>query len=205
MDIPIDIPGLNQSIPSVPSGSLILVRGGNDHAKTYFAQYLGEMGRRAGMRLVYFTSRGKEEVMNQYKMHFDDTLGSSIFEERSPTRWVAAMQKDVVMIIDSFSYMVLDKDLQSYRAAVEDLRSASRSTQALVVLTTDTGMVTPEREAILLHLVDGVVDFHVRESNEGLVRFIRIGHWYDGRIRDNNIFYRFEDMRISVDSRSRVV
>ncbi len=205
MDIPIEIPGLNQFIPSVPGGSVVLVRGGNDYAKTFFAEYLGEQGRRAGMRLVFVTSRGKEEVTAHYRRNFNDGVGIEFLEDRSPLWWSVLVREDVVMVIDSFSYFMLDKDSQSFRATLEEMRMASRKAKAIVVLTLDSGMLPPEREAVLLHLVDGVIDFHVKETGEGIVRFIRISRWMDGCTYDSNIFYTFEDMRLNVDLRNRVV
>ena len=177
MDIPIEIPGLNQFIPSVAGGSVVLLRGSGDLVKTHFAQYLGEMGKKAGMHLVYVTSRGIEEVLTRYKACFNDGAEITVMEHRSPMRWIAMIQKDVVMIVDSFSYLTIDKDMQTFRTTIEDIRLASKNAQAIVVLIVDSEMMTPDKEAVLFHLSDGVIEFHLKETAEGLSRFIRIVRW----------------------------
>ncbi len=61
------------------------------------------------------------------------------------------------------------------------------------------GLTEDERKQL------GPIDFHVKETGEGIVRFIRISRWMDGCTYDSNIFYTFEDMRLNVDLRNRVV
>jgi hypothetical protein len=55
------------------------------------------------------------------------------------------------------------------------------------------------------HLSDGFIQFHAREGPEGVLRFLRIPKWMDGKFVDRNIYYEFDGKRISVDLRSRVL
>ena len=205
MDIPIEIPGLNQMIPSLQTGRLVMVRGGEDQAKRYFAQYLGEMGKKQGLSLIYVTSREKDEVFDQYRSSFNDGQGITVLEEQSPIQWALLLREGTLLVIDSFSYLMMDADMASFRGSLEGMRQACRKNGSVVVLVVDRGMITPEKEAVTLHLVDGAVDFLTKETNEGLVRFIRIGRWMGNRVHDENIFYTFEEQHINVDLRKRVV
>lgn len=45
----------------------------------------------------------------------------------------------------------------------------------------------------------------MRESPDGIVRFLRIPVWMDGRTVDRNVNYTIERDRMTVDTRARVV
>ena len=204
MDIPIDIPGLNQFIPSIPNGSIILVKGTSDSVKTYFVQYLSNRAQRAGGRVIYVSSRGREEVLDQFKRFFNDGA-VDVNEERSPMKWVNQVTKGSVLIVDSFSYLMLDKDIHILRTILEEMRRLAKQRGGVVILTVDDGMFDQLHESILTHLVDGIIDFMLKETSEGVRRFMRIARWTDGRTFDGNVYYTFDEQRINVDLRYRVV
>ena len=66
-------------------------------------------------------------------------------------------------------------------------------------------MIEARSEAVLNHLAEGSIEFHAQEGPEGLLRFLRIPKWVDGRFMDRNIYYTFDGKRIAVDLRSRVL
>lgn len=205
MDIPIDIPGLNQLIPSIPGGNLLLLKGATDPVKTYFVQYLAHRAQAHRAKVIYVSSRGREEVQEQFRRLFDNGAPADVNEERSPMKWVNQVGEGSVLVVDSFSYLMFDKDVHVLRTVLEEVRRLVKQKGGTVVLTMDDGMLDQVHEAILMHLVDGIIEFMHKETSEGMRRFMRISRWMDGRIFDANIYYTFDEMRINVDLRYRVV
>jgi len=205
VDIPIDIPGLNQLIPSIPGGNLILLKGTSDPVKTYFVQYLANRAHARQAKVIYVSSRGREEVQEQFRKLFNNGVPSDINEEKSPMKWVNQVGEGNVLVVDSFSYLMFDKDVHVLRTVLEEVRRIVKEKGGTVVLTMDDGMFDQVHEAILMHLVDGIIEFMHKETSEGMRRFMRISRWMDGRIFDGNIYYTFDEMRINVDLRYRVV
>jgi hypothetical protein len=58
---------------------------------------------------------------------------------------------------------------------------------------------------VVTHLSDGYLQFHAREGPEGVLRFLRIPKWMDGKFVDRNIYYEFDGKRIAIDLRRRVL
>jgi KaiC/GvpD/RAD55 family RecA-like ATPase len=205
VDIPIDIPGLTQFISSIPAGNVLLIRGEADQVKSYFAQYLGVRAKQVGDKVSLITSRGKEDVLKDLRSFFGEKAQIDLSEDVTWTKWLGQVKPETVLIIDSFSFMMHGQATQTIRATVEELRRAVKHSNSLVILVSDDGMLEKTNEALLAHLMDGIVVFVTKETSEGISRFIRIQRWMDGRAFDNNIFYTFDERRINVDLRYRVV
>jgi hypothetical protein len=71
------------------------------------------------------------------------------------------------------------------------------------VLTAD--LLTPQVEAVIFHLADGIIILLEKETSEGVKRYLRIPKWIDGKSFDINIFYTFIGNKVNVDTRYRVV
>jgi len=110
VDIPIDIPGLNQLIPSIPGGNVLLLKGATDPVKTYFVQYLAHRAQAQRAKVIYVSSRGREEVQEQFRRLFNNGAPADVNEERSPMKWVNQVGEGSVLVVDSFSYLMFDKD-----------------------------------------------------------------------------------------------
>lgn len=205
VDIPIDIPGMAKMISSVPEGSLVLLRGDFDSVKSFFAQYLGAKSREAGNRVVIVSSRGQEEARAEMRALFGKEATADYSDERQWMKWLNALRENVTIIIDSFSLMMFDKDAITLRSVMEELRAAVKSRKATAVLVVDDSMLDELQESIVMHSMDGVLSFHLKENPDGVARYFRIMRWTDGRAYDSNIFYTFNERRMNIDLRNRVV
>lgn len=205
MDIPIDIPGLTQFISSIPSGNVLLIRGESDQVKSYFAEYLGVKAQQVGGRVSLLTSRGKDDVLKDLKGYFGDKVSFDLHEEQTWPKWLGYVRPGNVLIIDSFSFMMQGQSATVLKATLEQLRRAVKHTDSVIILVMDDGMMQKTYEVLMGHLMDGIITFNNRETSEGITRFIRILRWMDGRVLDNNIYYTFNEKRINVDLRYRVV
>ena len=110
-----------------------------------------------------------------------------------------------LLAIDSFSSLTLHLAPDVLAQSLRSLRSLCRHRGTTAVLATDRGMFDPRSEAIAIHLADGFLQFHTREGAEGVVRFLRVPKWMDGRFVDRNVYYEFDGKRIAIDLRSRVL
>ena len=205
VDIPIDIPGLIQFISSIPSGNIILINGEPDHVKSYFTEYVGVKAQEAGKTVSFITSRGKEDVIKDLKSFFGDGVSFDLHEELAWSKWLGHIKPNNLLIIDSFSFMMQGQSTVVLKAALEQMRHVVKQNEAVLILVADDGTLQKTYELLLTHLVDGIIAFRHKETSEGISRFIRILRWMDGRVFDNNIFYTFDDKRINVDLRHRVV
>ena len=209
MSIPIEVPGLDTIIPELSEGKIVVVESGADAAKSFFIRRVSLSAGRAGSPVTFITSRDRDEVQAQFALERG--------EMQLPERWVDIHEKDAMqdfresaengglLAIDSFSFLTLDLSADALARAMHDLRKVCRRQRTSVLLATDRGMLESRVEAVVDHLADGLLQFHTREAPEGVLRFLRIPKWMDGKFVDRNIYYEFDGKRIAIDLRSRVL
>jgi archaellum biogenesis ATPase FlaH len=205
MGLPIDIAGLDQIIPEIPEGNMIFLEGSIEPIKTIFALNLGQIAIKTGHNITYITSHEQKEVLMNSNYYVGEELHFNIIEDRNYTKWKSYIKKGTVLIIDSFSYLMLDKSLSEFKMILEEMRKLCKEEKAILILTLDLGMLESKYEITGAHLVDGIVQFLFREEPDGIARFMRIPKWMNGHAYDKNIFFTFDDKRINIDSRARVV
>jgi KaiC/GvpD/RAD55 family RecA-like ATPase len=209
MGIPIEVPGLDTIIPELGEGRLVVVESGADMAKSFFVRRLVLTAGRVGWPATFVTSRDRDELLGQLAAE----RGATVL----PDSWVTVQERDAVndlvefgergglLAVDSFSFLTLDLRPDALAQSLRGLRSLCRRRGTTAVLATDRGMFDPRSEAIATHLADGFLQFHTREGPEGVVRFLRVPKWMDGKFIDRNVYYEFDGRRIAIDLRSRVL
>lgn len=209
MSIPIEVPGLDTLIPDLGSGRMIVAESGPDPAKSFFIRRLAITATHRHLPVTMITSRDREEIRNLLTREngsapWAETDLNVVEQDTLPALETFAMDGGL-LAIDSFSFLTLDLPGPKVAQVLRDVRDASRAEHTTVVLGTDRGMVDARAEAVAAHLCDGFIQFHAREGPEGLVRFLRIPKWIDGKFIDRNIYYSFDGSRIAVDLRRRVL
>ena len=209
MDVPIEVPGLDSIIPHLAGGQLLVAESGPDPAKSYFLRKICITGLRLEQPVTFVTSRGKDEIhtlfhreggfIEEYSetLHVreEDTLGS--LDGGNPPSGILA--------VDSFTLLTLDLGSTQLAKLLREFRSLCLDKGTTVLLATDRGMQAPSSEAVTNHLSDCVVQFHAKEGPEGVVRFLRIPKWTDGKFVDRNIYYDYDGKRMAIDLRRRVI
>ncbi len=203
MGIPIKLPGLSEYIDEIPESSTILVEGNIDPIKTIFVQHLAGFAHGTVQEINYICSRAKEEVIEQMKC-YSETTDFPIIEERSSRHWKDFIKEKSLLIIDSFSYLILDDSLIEVRNIIEELDSLCKQHGAIVILTVEEGMLDEKIRITVGHIADGIIRFLSRDTAKGVARFMRIPKWMNQKSFDDNIFYTFDNKKIKVDLRSRV-
>ena len=209
MGIPVEVPGLNTIIPEIGEGRLVVVESGADPAKSFFVRRLALSAMQAHVVTTFVTSRDREEVRDQLAREG----GRPAWEEGTVEIVEEDSMQDLdiyggsggLLAVDSFSYLTLELSGPELAHLLRRVRNLCREKHTTVVLATDRGMYEPRSEAVTAHLADGVIQFHAKEGPEGLIRYLRIPKWSDGRFIDRNIYYDFDGKRIAVDLRSRVL
>jgi hypothetical protein len=209
MGIPVEVPGLNTILPEIGEGRLIVVESGADPAKSFFVRRITLSAIQAHMAVTFLTSRDRDEVRDQLSREG----GRPAWEEGTTEIVEQDEIKDLEMYggaggllaVDSFSYLTLELSGPELAHLLRGVRNICREKHTTVILATDRGMYEPRAEAVTAHLADGVIQFHAKEGAEGLIRYLRIPKWSDGRFIDRNIYYDFDGKRIAVDLRSRVL
>jgi len=204
MPIKITIPGLTEFITEIPDGNLILVEGSIDPIATVFVQHLALTAFQGGKDVNYITSRTEEEVREQMKLMFDKDADFQIVSEKSHRHWQDYITDNGVTIIDSFSYLNIERPLSDVRRVLEEFLSLVKQKEALVFITMERGMVEENVTVTCKHLCDGIFLFLSRDTDLGIRRYIRIPKWMNGKSFDENIYYHFDGKDIRVDLRSRV-
>ncbi|MGP8077101.1 MAG: hypothetical protein ACLQD8_04895 [Thermoplasmata archaeon] len=209
MGIPIDIPGLNTIIPEIGEGRVVIVESGADLTNSYFVRHLGGSALGLGRPVTFVTSKDRGEVQETLKSGPAAANGSAhharILEMDSVANLDELAPEGGLLAVDSFSFLTLGLSSHDLAHLLRRLHAVCRGRRCTAVLTTDRGMFDPRAEAIVIHLADGFIQFHARDGAEGVVRFLRIPKWTDGKFFDRNIYYEFDGKRIAIDLRSRVL
>jgi KaiC/GvpD/RAD55 family RecA-like ATPase len=209
MNIPVEVPGLDTLIPRLDEGRVVVVESGADAAKSFFVRRLSLTAGREGIPVTFVTSRDKAEVRTYFdgqgELAPHSEASFRILERDSLEGLDEFDSPGGLLAIDSFSFLTIEVPAGRLAAALRRLRSACQEHRMIVLLATDRGMFEPRSEAVTTHLADGFLQFHAREGPEGLVRFLRIPKWMDGKFVDRNIYYEFDGRRLAIDLRSRVL
>ena len=209
MGIPIDIPGLDVIIPEVAEGRTVLIESGADLTNSFLVRRLGLAALRTGHPVTFVTSRDAKEVRQSLVANGNGgaaTPPETRVVEMDVAHELASLTPEHgLLAVDSFSFLTIDLDPQALAGLLRELHAACRLRRSVAVLATDRGMFEPRSEAIAIHIADGYIQFHAREGNDGLVRFLRVPKWTDGKFFDRNIYYDFDGKRLAIDLRSRVL
>ena len=128
-----------------------------------------------------------------------------IVEGDAPTLWKDHLKTNSLLIIDSISYLMHGFDMTEFKMIMEEIKVVCRINNAIVIQLVELGMLDQRSEMLAGFYADGIVQFLSKDSGEGLSRFIRIPKWMTGSSYDRNIYYTYEESRINVDLRYRVV
>ncbi len=204
MGIPIVIPGLNEFVQEIEQGNLILVEGSIDPISSIFVQNLAMAAQQHEKDVRYITSRAKEEVAEQISLWSRKEVPFSIVEERSHGHWKDYICDNGVLVLDSFSYLIIIKTIHEVLDIVEEFLKLCKQKNAVVLLTMERGMIEEKTAITVSHLADGIFQFLSKDTQMGVARYIRIPKWMNGQSFDENIYYTFDGKRINVDLRARV-
>jgi len=209
VSLAVEVPGLDTIIPKVDDGTIIIVEGGSDLAKSFFVRRLCRTALHESRPVTFITSRDEREVRERLTQENGGDPNFAVevrVVERDAIQSLDEYSvENGVVAVDSFSFLTLDLTPAELARMLRDLRRVAHAQHAIVILATDQGMIEARSEAVLNHLAEGSIEFHAQEGPEGLLRFLRIPKWVDGRFMDRNIYYTFDGKRIAVDLRSRVL
>lgn len=209
MGLPVEVPGLDTILPQVGEGKIIVVESGADEAKSFFVRRLARTALGLGWPVTFLTSRDGPEVrhtlINGGSAAITNGGGLDVIELESLRGLESMESKHGLLAIDSFSFLTLDLGPGELSELLKRLRNAAQAQALTIVLATDRGMFDPRSEAIVAHLADGYIQFHSKEGPEGLVRFMRVPKWTEGRFVDRNVYYEYDGKRLAIDLRRRVL
>lgn len=209
MNLPVEVPGLDTIIPVIPEGAIIIVEGGADVAKSFFARRLCRTAFAAHQPVVFVTSRDEQEIRERFLRESngsgEEISGIRVLERDSVASLSEYAAAGGVLAVDSFSFLTLELSASQLAQLLRELRRVCLERMTSVILTTDQRMFETRSEAVVTHLAEGHIAFHAQEGTEGIIRFLRIPKWPDGRFVDRNIYYEFDGQHILIDLRSRVL
>lgn len=209
MSLPIEVPGLNTLLPDVADGTIIIVEGGADLAKSFFVRRLCRTASHHGRAVTFITSRDAGELRALFARENGEASEATsrirIDEMDSVDNVAEFVPPGGLLAVDSFSFLTLGLPPSDLSGMLRNLHKVVRESQATALLVTDEGMFEPRSEAVLAHLAEGSIEFHAMEGSEGLIRFLRVPKWADGRFVDRNIYYDFDGTRMAIDLRNRVL
>lgn len=204
MGIPIKIAGMSGFIQKIPFGNLVLIEGSIDPITSIFVQTLSTIAVQEGIPVRFITSRAEEEVRDQIKLFQDECIDFPIIAERSHRHWQNYIIDKGLTVIDSFSYLNIERPLDDVRRVLEEFLKLCKEKKAILLLTTEKGMLSEQAEVTCSHLADGIFCFLTRDTDKGIRRYIRVPKWMSGQSFDENIYYHFDGREIKIDLRARV-
>jgi archaellum biogenesis ATPase FlaH len=204
MGIPIEIAGMGEFIQKIPFGNLVLIEGSIDPITTIFVQTLSTIAVHENTPVRFITSRAEEEVRDQIQLFQDDCVDFPIIAERSHRHWQNHITEKGLTVIDSFSYLNIERSLDDVRRVLEEFLKLCKEKKAIMLLTTERGMLSKQVEVTCAHLADGIFCFLTRDTEKGIRRYIRVPKWMSGQSFDENIYYQFDGREMKIDLRARV-
>ena len=209
MSLPVEVPGLDTLLSAIDDGTILIVEGGADVAKSFFVRRLCRTALHAGRPVSFITSRDGNEMRQLFARENGEARGASagvqVVERDSIDTLVEFMPPGGLLAVDSFSFLTLGLAPPDLALMLRELHRVARRDGTTALLATDQGMFDPRSEAVVTHLAEGHIEFRAMEGTEGLVRFLRIPKWVDGRFVDRNIYYHFDGSRMAIDLRNRVL
>jgi KaiC/GvpD/RAD55 family RecA-like ATPase len=209
VSLPVEVPGLDTILSGIDDGIVVIVEGGADLAKSFFVRRLCRTALHAGRSVSFVTSRDSRELKEMFAREngesFDAVGKVHVIERDTIDSLTEFVPANGILAVDSFSFLTLGLAPTDLAKMLRDLHRIAREYQSTALLATDQRMLDPRAEAVVTHLAEGHIQFHAQEGTEGLVRFLRIPKWADGRFVDRNIYYDFDGKRIAIDLRSRVL
>lgn len=209
MGIPVEVPGLDTIIPELGDARLVVIESGADGAKSFFVRRLALSALKKDQSVTFVISRDRKELQGLLTVegkHDAWTEPKVEILERDALDGVESFgDRGGLLAFDSFSFLTLHLKGPELAALVRQLRGLCHEYGTTVVLATDRGMFEAQSEAVAMHLADGVIQFHAKEGPEGIVRFLRIPKWMEGKFVDRNIYYEFDGKRLAIDLRRRVL
>ncbi|MCI4338355.1 MAG: hypothetical protein L3J72_03540 [Thermoplasmata archaeon] len=209
MGIPVEVPGLDTIIPELTEGRVAVLESAADPARSFFLRRLSSTALRSHWKVHFVTSRERGETLQLLSAEgglppwFEENLEVVERDDLEDLERYGA--QGGLLAVDSFSFLGLERSAEQIAHVLRSLRALSRENRTTVLLGTDRGMLERRAEAVTTHLADGVIEFHAKEGPEGLIRFLRIPKWTDGKFVDRNIYYDFDGKRIAIDLRRRVL
>ncbi|WP_019176215.1 hypothetical protein [Methanomassiliicoccus luminyensis] len=206
MGVAVEVPGLNQFIDEVPDGTIISIEGGVDHPKAVLAYMIIRTALGQGRELIYVGPPGVAGLLEQLPV-WGDLSGrlAHRFEGLDLAPLCACLPSKPLVIIDSLSYLVHEKDIAEVRTVLESIRLGARSSGAIIVQLLESELLSKELLALVGFHSDGIIQFIVRDVPDGVTRFMRIEKWMSGSSFERNIYYNYTEGNINVDLRYRVV
>ncbi len=194
MGVPIEVPGLDQFLPELPDGSVLLLEGGLAPGKNQLARTIAQSAAKLGRKVTLFSSRPDGESASGNGVHVAQV-------DSWPTPSDLALQDAV---IDSFSLLSMGEAPAAVAVRLRELKAGCVADRSVAVLVVDDHQLDARTHAACHHLADAVVQFHQREEPERSVPFLRIAKTPDGRSLDRNIFYGMDGRTLLIDTRRRV-
>ncbi len=204
--IPVEVPGLNQFIKEIPDGAVVLIEGWVDHPKAVLVKTLINTAMTQGSKLIYIAPVTKCGMMDQLN-------GWDMVEERCEERidgndhqvWVDHIRPKTVVLIDSLTALMVNKGVNVLLDTLESIRATAKRNGAIVIILSEEGLFPENMRTATGLRSDGIIQFLIRDSPDGVSRFIRIVKWMTGESYDRNIYYNYIEGKINVDLRYRVV
>ena len=182
---------------------MISIEGGVDPPKAVMVSVIASTAKENGWSVSYICPRGRCGSLQAMPGKWKDDL--AFVEGDAPTLWKDHMKSKSLLIIDSLSYLMQGIEVSEFKRVMEDVRSACQKSGAVVVQLIELGMLEQWAEVLSGFYADGIVQFLSKDAADGMTRYIRIPKWMTGSSYDRNIYYTYEEGRINIDLRYRVV
>lgn len=114
------------------------------------------------------------------------------------------MSSRSVLIVDSFTYLIYDLDLETFKRSFTELRKSVKELGSTLILVSHRNLERTDKGSIAAYLSDSVVSFEVQEGDEFIRRYMRVHRWHD-KVLEQFIYYKMEQGRMDIDLRARVV
>jgi len=200
----IPVAGIEQFLHPLPDGSCLYLSGSMEGCHSFFAQTIGHAAYKGSREVVYITSRSIDDTLADIRRIEPERIPFYIVENAQMPDWPEFLSSKSVLIIDSYSYLILGSELKAVKEGLESLRKKVKEVGGNLILVSHGELIDPTVDAITRYNMDGIIDFETGEDDEFVRRYMRIQKWF-GVVLEQFIYYKLEQGRFDIDLRARVI
>jgi hypothetical protein len=197
MSLRFPVEGLDLWAKEIPDGALLVLEGSGTGVTRHVAARVADAAGANGRPVLWASAFPLRQ--NGSHARTRRTIKADAWAD------LAARQPGEDLVVDSASWIALGSAPEDLARGLVALRAELEQQKAIGVLILETGVLGEERDALLRHAADGLLQFRTREDPDGVAQFVRIPKWFHGGSVTPNIYFTFDGQDLLVDTRKRVV
>ncbi len=193
------------ALSEMPSKSVILVEESSGDIKRIFAQMIVAEALAAGKHVTYVSPRAKGDITGEIEAYGKGIERLEVIDRIRDAHKLGDLCNGEVCIIESLPLFFIDIVDREVVHVMNAVVHASRASERLILITSDSGILPEKQEKIIRAMADGVIELTIGFNEQQINRYIHVHKLRDKPPADKLVPFSIEDSgrSIYVDTRER--